>query len=268
MQSVADKALIAVRPGTQGTNTGIEAAPLRLLQSAAGKNLKGEIDMHGLRGHGKLAAFLAAFCLMLFWAHTSYPQRNSPFEMARSEAEGITRFAQAFHDYDVDFQALKKKPRATVAEIAGVEKKANSVRIGISDYRQNLNAFISKLKGAGKWTSEFDSHFEEMAAKSGYSQALISEVKGAGGARATLEKGLAQIGDFSMEIEQDLKEIRGRGSKASWFHGNLIQEAQAITGTLTCSVYRITIITCTSICYSSQCCQTVRQYPTCPPCCL
>ena len=224
--------------------------------------------MNRPRAHGRLVAFPAAFCLMLFWAHTSYPQKSSPFEMARNEAEGIGRFAQAFHDYDVDFQALKKKPRATAAEIAGVEKKANSVRTGLSAYRQNLNAFISKLKGAGKWTSEFDSHFEEMAAKSGYSQALISEVKGAGGARATLEKGLAQVGDLSAEIEQDLKEIKGRGAKASWFHGSLIREARAITGTTMCSVYRIVVITCTSICYRFPCCGTETKYPTCPPCCL
>lgn len=178
----------------------------------------------------------------------SAPQKPTPFEIARTEAEAVGRFAETLRDFDSQAQAMKAKGRVTVSESAALEAKANTVRGGISGYQQNLNGFIAKLKGAGKWTSEFDAHFENIATKSGFSAELISEVKSAGGARAFLEKASNQAAALPSEIDQDVKTIK---AQQSWFHLS-IREARAAISTK-CGVYYTKVVVCGAIC-------------CCPPC--
>jgi hypothetical protein len=180
----------------------------------------------------------------------SAPQKPSPFEIARTEAEAVGRFAETLRAFDSQAQAMKAKGRVTASESAALESKANAVRGGISGYQQNLNGFISKLKGAGKWTSEFDAHFENIATKSGFSAELISEVKSAGGARAFLEKASNQATALPAEIEQDLKTVKAQQS-SSWFNLG-VREARAAILTK-CRVYYTEVVVCGAIC-------------CCPPC--
>ncbi len=202
----------------------------------------------------KVVALLVVFCLIPIFVPAARAQRQSPYDMIKSEAEGVQRFAELLKAYDVQFQALKKKANPTGNEASAVETKANEVRSAVSEYQRNLNSLISKLRGAGKWTAEFDSGFEEVAAQSGVNATLLASIKAGGGPRATLERGLAGAGRLSTEIEQDLKDIKGRKAKLSWLQFSFIPEARAADSSALLEVWKTSTILCIRVlCYKPPC---------------
>ncbi len=154
-----------------------------------------------------VGAFLACSAIHLC-VSLSTAQVKQSLEYVRSEADGIVRFTQSLTDYYAQFQGLKKAIQPSAALISAVETRAQSVRGDIPACARNLSGFVSRLKSAGKWTKDLDIHFEQVAASNGLNSSFVSEIKQAGGARATLEKGLPDIGQLAAKIDQDLIQIR------------------------------------------------------------
>ncbi len=165
-------------------------------------------------GHkGSRTRIFLACTAALVWIQATAAQVRPPLDLVRSEADAVLRFTHSLTDYHAQFEGLKKVIRPSGILIDAVETRALSIRSLVPGCVQNLGGFISKLKGAAKWTGDLDVHFERVAASNGLSSSFVNEVKQAGGARATLEKGLVEIGQLAVEIDQDLVQIRSMKGK-------------------------------------------------------
>jgi hypothetical protein len=190
-----------------------------------------------------VGAFLACAAVHLC-IHVSAAQVRQSLALVTVEADGIVRFTQSLTDYYAQFQGLKKAIKPSDVLINAVETRAQSVRSSIPGCVQNLNGFVSKLKAAGKWTKDLDIHVEQVAANNGLNPAFVNEVKQAGGARATLEKGVTEISQLAAEIDQDLIQIRSMKEKSASSNPNLLREARALPIAYSCANMRTLATMC------------------------
>jgi hypothetical protein len=161
-----------------------------------------------------------------------------PPDFAKSEAEGIAKFAALLSEYKDQFGTLRTDARPDPKQITAVESKLKNLKSLFPQFQSNARAVVTKLKNARKWTSELDSYFEVVAPKHNASPEFLEVVKAGGGFRSTLEKSIASLGKFSVELDQDqavLNEIRTKKvSWLNWFDSLLIPTAHASIGQFSC----------------------------------
>jgi hypothetical protein len=161
-----------------------------------------------------------------------------PPDFANSEVEGIAKFTSLLSEYKDQFGTLRTDARPDPKQITAVESKLKNLKSLFPQFQSNARAVVTKLKNARKWTSELDSYFEVVAPKHNASPEFLEVVKAGGGFRSTLEKSIASLGKFSVELDQDqavLNEIRTKKvSWLNWFDSLLIPTAHASIGQFSC----------------------------------
>jgi hypothetical protein len=100
--------------------------------------------------------------------------------------------------FNTKVEELKKRGRVTSQEATSVQSDANALKSLLGNLKNSLNSIIDKLKGANKFSSEFDTiAVNSIRAKKAEA---ANKLVASGGARALLNAALANINAAISEI--------------------------------------------------------------------
>lgn len=141
------------------------------------------------------------------------PIEDKPFispEVLKSESAAIEGYVKAAIEYKNELEALSSSASPDSTRIGQVEAKLRTLRNRAPQFETAARSVVTKLKGAGKWSAELDTHFES---RQGVSADFIAEVKREGGFRSYYEKTLLQLKKVSEDFDQDEKNLNGMKAK-------------------------------------------------------
>jgi hypothetical protein len=124
-----------------------------------------------------------------------------------TEARDMSGLVEALDRYEKRAISLDKIAKPAASEIDALQTEAEAVKRALVSYQRALTGLIGKLKGAGKWTPDFDA-VVEIRAKA--DPQLLQELRKHGGARSAMEKASGIAGGLGRAIDDDLRTLRGK----------------------------------------------------------
>ncbi len=142
---------------------------------------------------------------------TAQPALIAP-DLLSAEINDLRPARAALDKFDSQLKTLEAKQRFTAAEIEALRQQAEEVKRFVPVIQRSLGSIITKIKSAGKWTTEFDAWVADLVRRSGRNDIVIG-LSEANGARAALQRTLTEI----MQVPPDLDGIVSRFKASTTF---------------------------------------------------
>lgn len=158
----------------------------------------------------RVGVLVAAACLLFLPSGplgAAQPDPDYAKGVVTTEARDMSALVDALDRYERRAVALEKTAKPATAEIDALQSEGEVVKRASSSYQRALTGLIGKLKGAGKWTPDFDAVVETKAKAD---PQLLQELRKHGGARSAMEKASGIAGGLGRAIDDDLRTLRGK----------------------------------------------------------
>jgi hypothetical protein len=171
----------------------------------------------------KLVVYAVAGCFLLGPYGVSAQQPLLPPNLISSEVASLSSFLGTLDTLSTKSETLEARTKVTEIDKEHVTALSAQLKSGIPTAKQDLESVISKVKGQGKWTPEFDSQVIAQISKMEIPPLararFIELIKENGGPRAVLEKGVQGLAGAEKDINDTLHSIQQKHASSSWFIG-------------------------------------------------
>jgi hypothetical protein len=115
-----------------------------------------------------------------------------PPTLVANEIDDLRAPRLAFDKFDSQIKVLDAKQRFTTAELEALRQQVEEIKRYVPAIQRSVNGIVTKVKGAGKWTPEFDVWVADLVRRSGRNDIVLG-LSEENGARAALQRVLTEI---------------------------------------------------------------------------
>jgi hypothetical protein len=133
-----------------------------------------------------------------------------------AEVRDMAPTVTALGRYDQHYHPLDRRTTVARADVDVVAADVAAIKQALPAFERAANSSMSKLRAAGKWTTEFDVYSAERLGRMGVPATTLSAIQNAGGARVILQRSASTSSALGTALDTELNGLRKKMSLLVW----------------------------------------------------